>query len=73
MLALVWATQHFRPYFYGRQILVRTDHSALKWLQSFQEPEGQVTRWLERLAEFDIKVEHCPGVQHTNADALSHQ
>ena len=53
--------------------LVRTDRSALKWLQSFQEPEGQVVRWVERLAEFDIKVEHHPGVQHTNADALSHQ
>ena len=73
MLALVWATQHFRPYLYGRQILVRTDHNALKWLQSFREPEGQVARWLERLAEFDIKVEHRPGAQHTNADALSRQ
>ena len=37
------------------------------------EPEGQVARWLERLAEFDIKVEHHPGAQHTNADALSRQ
>ena len=73
MLALVWATQHFRPYLYGRRILVRTDHNALKWLQSFREPEGQVARWLERLAEFDIKVEHRPGAQHTNADALSRQ
>ena len=36
---------------------------ALKLLQSFREPEG--------LAEFDIKVEHRPGAQHTNADALS--
>ena len=39
----------------------------------FREPEGQVARWLERLAEFDIKVEHCPRAQHTNADALSRQ
>ena len=32
-----------------------------------------MARWLERLAEFDIKVEHRPGAQHTNADALSRQ
>ncbi|KAL5516149.1 hypothetical protein EMCRGX_G001420 [Ephydatia muelleri] len=44
MLALVWAIQHFRAYLYGKRFTVRTDHSSLKWLQSFHEPEGQVAR-----------------------------
>eukprot|EP00731_Ephydatia_muelleri_P036502 Em0266g5a len=39
MLALVWAIQHFRAYLYGKRFTVRTDHSSLKWLQSFHEPE----------------------------------
>eukprot|EP00731_Ephydatia_muelleri_P004061 Em0002g237a len=51
MLALVWAIQHFRAYLYGKRFTVRTDHSSLKWLQSFHEPEGQVARWLETLSE----------------------
>ncbi|KRX23801.1 Transposon Ty3-G Gag-Pol polyprotein [Trichinella nelsoni] len=59
MLALVWATRHFRPYLYGR------------WVRNFREPEGQVARWLEKLAEFDFEVVHRPGKKHQNADALS--
>ena len=71
MLALVWAVGQFRPYLLGRPSTVRTDHSALQWLYSFKEPEGQVARWLESLAEYDFKVQHRPGKKHTNADALS--
>ncbi|KRX22547.1 Retrovirus-related Pol polyprotein from transposon, partial [Trichinella nelsoni] len=71
MLALVWATHHFRPYLYGRKFTARTDHNSLKWLRNFREPEGQVARWLEKLAEFDFEVVHRPGKKHQNADALS--
>ncbi len=71
MLALVWSIQCFRPYLLGRQFHVRTDHSSLQWLYNIREPEGQVARWLERLAEFQFKVTHRPGKQHCNADSLS--
>eukprot|EP00731_Ephydatia_muelleri_P003311 Em0001g3311a len=71
MLALVWAVGQFRPYLLGRPFTVRTDHSALQWLYSFKEPEGQVARWLESLAEYEFTVQHRPGKKHTNADALS--
>ncbi len=62
--------RHFR-YLLGRPFLVRTDHAALQWLQGFKEPEGQMARWLEQLQEFDFRIEHRPGKQHGNADALS--
>ena len=71
MVALVDAVQHNRVYIYGRKFVVRTDHSALQWLQSFQEPRGQVARWIERLAEYNYEVVHRPGLKHGNADALS--
>ena len=71
MLAMVYAIKHFRHYLYGRPFTVRTDHNALKWLQSFKEPEGQVARWLETLSQYDYKIEHRPGRKHQNADALS--
>ena len=71
MLALVWAIRQFRPYLYGKKFTFRTDHNALKWLCSFHEPEGQVARWLESLAEYDFTVQHRSGKQHVNADSLS--
>ncbi|XP_003368426.1 transposon Ty3-I Gag-Pol poly protein, partial [Trichinella spiralis] len=71
LLALVWATHHFRPYLYDRKFTARTDHNSLKRLQNFREPEGQVACWLEKLAEFDFEVVHRPRKRHQNADALS--
>eukprot|EP00731_Ephydatia_muelleri_P034012 Em0044g32a len=71
LLALVWSVRQFRAYLWGRRFIVRTDHSALRWLRSFKDPQGQVARWLEILAEFDFDVIHRPGLRHGNADALS--
>eukprot|EP00731_Ephydatia_muelleri_P019115 Em0011g1155a len=61
----------FRPYLWGRRFIVRTDHNSLQWLRNFKEPQGQVARWLDILAEYDFSVQHRPGLQHSNADALS--
>ena len=70
MLALVEALRHFRCYLLGKILKVRTDHSALQWLRTFRDPGGQVPQWIERLAEYDFDLVHCPGKQHSNADAL---
>ena len=71
LLALVKSVQHFRPHLYGVKFTIRTDHAALKWLLSFREPEGQIARWIQQLQEYNFEVEHRPGKQHGNADALS--
>lgn len=36
-----------------------------------KEPEGQLTRWLERLGEYNFEIIHCLGRLHSNADSLS--
>ena len=49
-----------------------TTMHVLKWLCSFLEPEGQVARWLESLAEYNFTVQHHRSrKQHVNADSLS--
>ena len=40
MLAVVESLKHFRFYVLGWRFLVRTDHSALRWLRNFKEPVG---------------------------------
>ena len=71
LLAVVNFTKYFKHYLYGKQFTVRTDHSSLRWLLNFKNPEGQLARWIEALGNFEMKIEHRPGKQHSNADALS--
>lgn len=71
LLAIVDFSSHFRQYLLGRPFKVRTDHSSLRWLTRLKEPEGQLARWLEKLAEYEFEIIHRPGRLHTNADSLS--
>jgi len=71
LLAIVHYTRYFRQYLLGRQFSIRTDHTALIWLKKVTDPVGQNARWLELLGEFDYVVQHRPGSEHGNADALS--
>lgn len=71
LLAVVASVKHFKYYLGGLPFTVRTDHSALQWLMSFREPEGQVARWLEELQPYDFTVVHRAGARHSNADAMS--
>ena len=61
LLALVWATEHFETFLYGRRFLARTDHSVLQW-------QILMVWWLKRLSGFDFEVEHRPAQLHSNAD-----
>ena len=70
LLAVLFAVRKFKAYL-GSRVRLRTDHHALRWLTSFKEPEGQIARWLEELAAYDLRIEHRPGKKHGNADGLS--
>ena len=59
MLAVVWAIHYFGAYIWGRCFILRTDHNSLQWLKSFKDPQGQVARWLDILAEYDFVSTRC--------------
>ena len=70
LLAVVSAVEYFRVYLLGRKFLLFTDHNALRWLHS-AEPKRRRARWIMDLQECEFEVQHRPGTQNSNADALS--
>ena len=70
-MAVIKALDHFHPYLYGRQFIIRTELSSLRWLVSFKFPEGQLARWLEKIQQYNFCVQHRARREHLNADALS--
>jgi hypothetical protein len=40
-------------------------------MKSLKMPNGQVTRWLQEIGNYNLIVTHRPGRQLNNADALS--
>ena len=70
-LAVIDGIKRFQPYLTGRKFIVHTDHTALKWLMSIQNPTGRLARWSMLIQNFDFDIVHRPGKLNGNADALS--
>ena len=73
-LACVWACETWEKFLLGRSFVLRTDHASLvSLLQSTTDTRksAKFSRWLERLSEYDYKVEYRQGSQNAVADALS--
>ncbi|CAF4542474.1 unnamed protein product, partial [Didymodactylos carnosus] len=70
-LAIVWGTQHFRPYLEGRPFEVWTDHRSLQWLRSIKDPTSRLARWPMKLDAYDMVIKHRPGKANSNTDTLS--
>ena len=51
--------------------MVKTDHSALRFLRNFAENNSRLMRWSLRLSEFQFDIEHVPGSRIRHVDALS--
>jgi hypothetical protein len=71
LLAIVWATKHFRPYLYGQTFKIITDHRLLIWLFNCTDPSSRLIHWRLKLEEYDYEIFYKPGRINSNADALS--
>ena len=62
LLAVVWGLEKFRFYLYGKKVYLYTDHQALEPLvkrkRSNKQYSARLTRWLDRLAHFDLAIQH---------------
>lgn len=69
-LGVRWGVNHFHPYL-TRKFKIRTDHSALVWLDRMKNSNSKLMRWSIALSPYDYVVEHKPGRQMPHVDHLS--
>lgn len=70
-LAIKWAVDSLRYYLLGREFTLRSDHRALKWMQTMQNSNSRILRWCLTLQPYVFTIEHCPGKKNIIADYLS--
>ena len=70
-LAMVWAVKYFRPYLFGKEFDIITDHNPLRWLDNAKDPHSRLSRWSLTLQSYSFNIRHRSGKLHNNADALS--
>ena len=73
-LAVVWAIQHYRAYLYGHEVMVITDHSAVKAILETPSPSGKHARWWLKVFGSGVKhveIKYRPGRDNVKADSLS--
>ena len=74
MLAIINMLGEWRTYLQGRQpfvIRIRTDHNSLQYFMTQASLSARQSRWLDKLSDFDFKVEYVRGPTNIVADALS--
>lgn len=71
LCAIVWGVKQFRPYLFGQEFNIVTDHRALTWLFNIKDPGSRLTRWRLKLEKYEYEIHYKPGSSNTNADALS--
>ena len=70
-LAVVYALDKFRFYLIGLDIVIFTDHLALKYLLTKQNSKARLIRWVLFLQEFNIQIRDKKGVENVVSDHLS--
>ena len=71
LLAVVYALDKFQSYLIGSDIVIFTDHSALKYLLTKQNAKARLIRWVLLLQEFNLQIRDKKGVENVVVDHLS--
>lgn len=71
LLAVLDSIRHFRGYLDGMKFAVITDHMALKWLLTLDNPSGRLARWATIISQYTFDIVHRKGIYNVVPDALS--
>ena len=56
LLAVVYDLDKFHAYLVGLNIIIFTDHSAMKYLLTKQDAKARLIRWVLLLREFNLQI-----------------
>ena len=68
---MVYALDKFRAYLIGSDIIIFTDHSALKYMLTKKNAKARLIRWVLLLQEFNLQIRDKKGVENVIVDHLS--
>ena len=71
LAAVRWAVKAFRPFVYGVNFVIHTDHQPLVYLSNMKIVNSRLARTLEDLADYSFVIRYTPGQANTAADAFS--
>ena len=68
---MVYDLDKFRAYLSGAEIIIFTEHSALKYLLTKKNAKARLIRWVLLLQEFNLQIWDKKWVENVVADHLS--
>jgi len=69
--AIIYALIKLRPYLYGADFVIYTDHQPLKCLFTKEQKNSRIQRWSVLLSEFAAPISYIKGLDNGFADMLS--
>ncbi|PHJ15096.1 retrovirus-related pol polyprotein from transposon, partial [Cystoisospora suis] len=71
LLAIVYALTKRKSFIGTKPVTVQTDHATLSRMLSQRNVTPRLGYWIDKLADFNLKVVYKPGKQNLVADAIS--
>ena len=71
LAALRWGIKTFKPFLFGVEFVLYTDHQPLVHLHNMKLVSSRLTRTVQELADYIFDIRYIPGKLNCAADALS--